>query len=548
MPLMPILVQGKIRLVNLPSGAGSKERARAEEENARRLAIAKRRRYLDGEQYDDENVETMKALGLDPLTDRLPEHMRKHSYSTEIEECVTFLCDQLADSFGFECESPDVQEVLTRALELSDQMTGGSDDADVDLTDVLFDALVAGDVAVEVKWDPIEGAARWEFWDSEQVQFEFRSRTEVERVIREELVWVEDVTGEKQVVERVVYEVVPNGAVVEQDGSVLLVQECRKATFWDDEEEPRSVEWLGVPFIPWCLLRVNQKGLRSLRGQSMISDQTMAHADRLNANLQVSFLIARYNSHGNVVVVGDAAHLSLKNDEYVSKDVADVLAFPGGTSVSALTLPTDAQMIELQKRTLQDAIYRTFGLTRIDQDTVQGMGQVSGYALEILNRKTEGTFRRVRRFWVRDMKNLFAMTLDLTAYKRVTDLVDAAGNPIDMDSEEPLDGLPFVPFWTVDPDIEFPNRNVEIRMGTGYIVDDVLVRDDFLSKLISRAEALRKRGYSDEEIVKIQQELDEEASDFGAETGLFGGTQAGSTVGNARRSPSGNGASARTGA
>jgi len=57
MPLMPVFVGGKVRLVQMAAGAGAKDLARAEEENVRRAGVYKRRLYYGGEQYDEENAE-----------------------------------------------------------------------------------------------------------------------------------------------------------------------------------------------------------------------------------------------------------------------------------------------------------------------------------------------------------------------------------------------------------------------------------------------------------------------------------------------------------
>jgi hypothetical protein len=74
-------------------------------------------------------------------------------------------------------------------------------------------------------------------------------------------------------------------------------------------------------------------------------------------------------------------------------------------------------------------------------------------------------------------------------------------------------------------------------MGSGYIVDEVMTRDDFVAGLISLEEALRKRGYDDPEIVKIIEEIDARKPAVpedgrgtlpGAPTSA--GTKAGSTV------------------
>jgi hypothetical protein len=73
----------------------------------------------------------------------------------------------------------------------------------------------------------------------------------------------------------------------------------------------------------------------------------------------------------------------------------------------------------------------------------------------------------------------------------------------DPDFRLPLDAVVSVAFWEIDPDEVFPNRVVEIRMGSAFIVDDVAIRDDFTAKLIDQKTALKQRGYDDDEIKEI---------------------------------------------
>lgn len=525
MPLVPIRIQGKLRLINLPAGAGAKEQEDIEQENDRRLGVYWRRRYYEGSQYEDENAEAAAAEGIDQTVDRLPEHRRVHAYSTQIAESVDFVANQLAENFGLEAQDAMVQMILDTAMRQSDQFTGEGDDEDPSVEEVVRDALVAGDVAVEVRWDPVEGGAYYEVWESEQVRFDWETRRQLERVTREETVWRFDLDmqSDRQVNERIEYDLITNE---------VGFLECRRQTFWDDEDSPRMVDMLGIPFIPWVLVRGLMQGLREMRGRSLITDQSMRHADRYNATEQLSYIIARYNSYGNLAVVGDTAALEARREERISKDVADVLTFPGGTGVHSITLPTDPRMIEHQKNVLAEAIYESFGLTQMRTETLTGLGKVSGYALEILNRKTEGTFRRIRRNIVRDLKGLFAMTLDMTAYRRVETDVDALMPMVAADGTTSL----IAPFWTVEPDVTFPNRRVTVRLGTGYIVDDVMIRDDFVSNLISRREALRQRGFDDDRIAQIEQEIeDAEPEEVGRFARFPGGTRAGATLNAAGR-------------
>lgn len=543
----PMTVNGQTRLVSIPQDERAREMARIAEETTRRVEVGKRRLYYGGEQYDAENLTTAEALHLDPLKERVPEHKRKHAYSTQIQESVDFLADRLGEGFAVKAKASVVQDVLDAMVSATDLIAAETDEGEQEFVtdDVLRDALVAGDVPVEVKWDPIEQRAFLEFWESEYVEFVRRGTRDTEKVVRTEVVWrIDEVGQERQVRERHEYEMALNAA---------FVMEARRRVFWDDEDVVREEEWLGFGRLPWQLLRADSKSLRANRGQSLISQQAMETADRYNAVEQVGWLIARYNSHANVAVIGDGATLKMESDGRISKDVADVLTFPGGTALQVLELPTDPQMIEHQRRVLSDALHAAFGLVRIEQDSVEGMGAISGYALEILNQKTEGTFRRIRRHWRKDWLSLLNLVLDVTAWKRdavpvLVDLASGAAIPVNLDDLQPIafdeDAVLLSQWWTVDPAVVFPDRKIEIGMGTGYIVDEVKVRDDFVAGLTSRRYALRQRGLDDKEIDAIEDEIDkekpaeppQEAGDFGEVpvvqpgVGAPTGTAAGSTV------------------
>lgn len=545
---LPLTVNGQTRLVSIPVDDRGKEMARRAEEMARRVEVAKRRLYYAGEQYAQENADAMTALHLDALRERLPEHRRKHAYSTQIQESVDFLADRIGEGFDVIAQAPAVQDVIDGMVVATDLISAESEDGDVDFVtdDVLRESLVAGDTPVEVKWDPIEARAFLEFWEAETVDFVRDGTRKTRKVVRTEVVWRTDELGQqRQVRERHEYEMLLNPAFV--------MEACRRM-WWDDEDSeddpPREVEWLGIGRLPWALLRCDSKSLRANRGESLITLQAMETADRYNAVEQVAWLIARYNSHANVAVIGDGASLKMESDGRVSKDVADVLTFPGGTALEVLSLPTDPQMIEHQRRVLSDALHAAFGLVRIEPDTVNGLGAVSGYALEILNQKTEGTFRRIRRYWRKDWISLLNLVLDVTAWKRETalGLVDLqSGAVLPVADEAALlpvaeDAVVLSQWWLTDPQAVFPDRVIEIRMGSGYIVDDVKVRDDFVANLVSRRYALQVRGLDDGTIDEIEEQI-KDAEPEVPETSAFGslpvvqpggagtsGTAAGSTV------------------
>jgi hypothetical protein len=231
----------------------------------------------------------------------------------------------------------------------------------------------------------------------------------------------------------------------------------------------------------------------------------MRMADRFNANEQIAYLIARYNSHGNLAVIGDAASLKVELDNRINKDVADILSFPGGTALQILQLPTDPQMIEHQREVLLDGMYGGFGLSRLDHTTLQSMGQVTGYALEIMNRKSDGTFNQVKNRYIGDFRKMLNMILDVTAYKEGTGADDEQPDmEADVTAVDLVDGE--------DKALtRFPKRKFEISLGSGGVIDEVQIRDDFTAGLISRAEALRRRGVEQTQIEKIDEEIKKEA-------------------------------------
>lgn len=519
---VPASVQGRMTMVTSrrKGTISPADAARIEIETRRRMSIARRREYYAGTQFDAENAEEQRYQyrdGRSAANPVVPEHRRLHAYSTQIQECVDFLANRLGAGFTIAADQTPVQDVIDAMVVATDTIYAPNAEGDIEIVtdDVLREALMTGDTPVYVGWDPVEERPYLEFWESEAVEFVPLNRTEIEMVIRYDWVWMTDpVTGvERQVEERLVYRM---------EGNAFGIAECVVEVYLEDDEAPRSREWTGLGRIPWQLLRSDAKGLRSLRGEALITEQAMAMADRYNAVEQTGYLIARYNSHSNVAVIGDAASLKLESDGRVSKDVADVLTFPGGTALQVLTLPTSPEMIEHQRAVLSEALHGVFGVTRVDPETLQGLGQVSGYALEILNQKSEGTYSRVARNWRKDWVRLIDLVLDVTAWKRdaqfaVLDVATMQMRPFTPPADDEMmpqfapNETPVALWWEVDPRIVFPNRRVGIRMGSGYIVDDVKVRDDFVAGLISRQEALRLRGYDDPDIVRIVDEIDDAA-------------------------------------
>jgi hypothetical protein len=489
---------------NVVSGgeAGSRKAELMKAEQDRVKEVKQRRRYYDGRQFDDRNA--VRATALNCTVEELAEHERLHAYSTQIPDSVDFIASQMTDGFQLEVKDKTQKDILLTALKHSPDLHSGDDQSDLSLTNVLRDALIAQDSPVHVRWDAVAGTAWPEFWDSEHVQFVYEDQNihKLEKVIVRQAIWtIGDVTGE-EVKKR-----------QRKEWSRSAIGECVIRYYWDeDDEEYREPDRLGIPFIPWTTLRVSVKNRRQLRGQAAITEQALRSADRYNAVEQVGYLIARYNSHGNLAVIGDGATLKAQMEEHINKDVADILTFPGGTALQVLQLPTDPQMIEHQRAVLIDSIYGTFGLTRSDAESLKDMGQVTGYALEILNRKSDGTFNQIRNQFVGDFKKLLNMLLDMTAYFQ-DDLPDEDTDPLELAApaeEFDPDAVFLQKMADIDPSEVFTTREFKIQLGSGYVVDEALTREDFVAKIISRKEVLRKRGYSEPEIDKIISEIEEE--------------------------------------
>jgi hypothetical protein len=559
-----------------PASYGTREDYLEAVENERRAGVFRRRAYYAGRQYDENNWDCLEKLSqvtpeggysekdlaraLALWHRELPEHLRLHEYSTQIAESVDFIAGRLSAGFAVEIEDDTTRTVLEAALDASPELASSDDETQLNVVNVVREACKAGDTAVLLRWNPIEQTGWYEFWDSDTVELRFKEDRpdEIEQAIVWSVDWRPGPDGVDRMVRLkrlwIVRNRVMNAERVEVEPGVPEERrlECAEEVYLevDGEEVLDKVVWWGVPFVPWWPVRALRRSLRSLRGDSVIGEQAMKTADRYNAVEQVSWLIARYNSHANLVVTGDAA-LAIK-PERLAKDVADVLTFPGGTSAIALSLPTDPQMIEHQRAVLKESLYASMGLSQIDQQSLQGLGGVTGYALEILNEKTGQTFAQIRTQLVSDLKKLFTMMLDAVAYWQlgVLDLeltppgVGDAGAQVEIDDLQPASSEEST-YSTLIPEQVFPNREIKIQMGSGYIVDDVRIRDDYTSKLISQEEALRLRGYKPDEIEDIvaeqaesaQKALEMQAAAFG--TGTEGtqrpGTRAGSSTGSTNR-------------
>lgn len=547
-------------------------------EDQRCEAVRMRRAYYDGRQYDARNAacradmlekigatseEKAVARALAFWDEQLPEHLRHHEYSTQIQESVDYVANRLADSARVVCEDETAQTVVDGALDSSPELAGSPDDDELVLSNVFREALKAGDTPVLVRWNGDDAGTCWpEFWDSEQVELRFAGdQSTVVKAIVEQLDWrmLPGSTAGKpepckirrvwEVLERETLAEVPVDLVAQAlaggdttggpgtppsvvgDGVRL---ECAERVFWVKADGDVLLEtiWWGVPFVPWWPVRGDRKTLRATRGESLISDQTMKTADRYNAVQHVAWRIARYNSHSRIALTGDAMVVEGQQAKHVRGDVADVSTFPGATNATVLSLPTDPQMINQQEAALKAGLYGSMGVQQTDQSSLEGLGGVTGYALEILDQKSNGTFSRVRLQLQRDLKRLVNLILDCHAYW------SQAHAERGQDDDTPA-GERATSYLQVDPASVFPKRGVEIRLGSGQVVDDARIRDDFVVKLISLQEALRLKGRDDDDIKRIVDELQEAQEQAAAaqreafgETGTEGAGRSSTQAGN----------------
>ncbi len=450
------------------------------------------RLYYDGEQYETENDAARDTLGYARRGMRLPEHLRKHSYSSHIGEAIDTLADQLAEGVKYDG---------THSERLNAWWTQAQMDQRID--DWLREALMTGDSYAIPEFDPVSEKMRVDLWEADSVWPVYREtdwRT-LSHWYRFREVVIDGLPRE----EERIYMLVPAFVVDDEeafldeafDGEIQVVQQVVEFVYVDREF------MVGIPQPRGRFSLVHGVGdtrhrLRSSFGDSMITKKARGDADRYNALSQLGFRIARQNSFSTIAVVGDATSLGAgtRSDE-IPKDIADVLRFPGGTEVKTVTLPTDPRMIQFKLQTIERNLYKEFGLTKMDIQDIGGLGTVSGYALEVMNRRDRATHQRVRNNAVGSIRRLAEAMLDVHAYAQAA-----------VDGRE---------WYDVDPDEAYGDReNIDVTVGSGDIVDAVGLRDDYNANLVSRRYVLRKKGLSNDEIEQVEQEMIDEQTMFGA--------------------------------
>lgn len=460
--------------------------------------------YYDNKQYEEENQARIAAEGRDPK-ERLPEHLRKHEYSGVIGDSVDFIIDQLMEEVSVEVEVVNEVEEETKSMELEGSKPKEAkvpeeqilmedvwqfNEMDMMAPDLGREAIVSGDSYVLLTWDEIEQKVKIIAYSADMVDPVY-SQDNYDKYDRVTITYAK----------REIIDSIEQWVDYKEEYMLLMNEagflECVKNVFINDEDKPRWTTILGLPFIPIIHVRALRTRLRQSFGDSLI-EKVIGDADRYNAICQLEYLIGRYNSTGHLALFGEAAKIDAKQ-LYLGSDVADFYAFDNAVTAQTIFLPTDDTIINSQKATLERHMYKKFGLQKMELEDFSGFGAPSGYALEIINRKSEGVFRRIRKEITKAFNKIFDMMLDITAIRMSSSLEH----------------------WLVDAQVIYPNRDVKFNFGSVYVVDDQQIRDDYAQGLISLRKALMLKGYSENEAVQIIRQMKEEKEFLGG-AGLEG--------------------------
>jgi len=488
-----------------------------------------RRAYYEGQEYAALNAETLKDLGNSTNWTEayLPEHHRKHHYADQIGDGIDFLSDQV--SGGMILRSASEQEDL--AAKVTEWITAlfARSGLDSREQESVREVLITGDLLAYMVPDEYadaelgEPAVRVEMWEAESMEIDY-DPNDWQRMVEVRLEHLEETYDSAGDIVNVVtirrFNILPQ---LQADGEI--VDECTERVYHLstdvteqdalDEKLPVRIVRHGLPFLPFVHLHGEFAEMRSMWGKSIISELLMQTADRYNSVEQLEYLAVRYNSTATMVVTGDWAHKTMEAD-VVATDVADILVLPGSNDADSLFLPTDTDLLLQQQDRLIDSLFKQMGLQRLDSDKIRSFGEVSGYALEILNRKTDGTFRRIVGNLTAGYRSILEMSFVVDAFVRGRIVVDEIPEAV-FELAEALDMEASYLVWAQSEDGAFPNgetfdvmwpdTTLHVDFGSGYIVDEVAVRDDFVSNLISRREALRQKRYSDKDIDRIETEI-----------------------------------------
>ena len=158
--------------------------------------------------------------------------------------------------------------------------------------------------------------------------------------------------------------------------------------------------------------------------------------------------------------------------------------------------------------------------------------------MEILNRQTDGTFRRIVNNLAEGYREILTMAFLIDVFTRSREVLDELPDEVietavtlDLTdeltllvwaTEEQEDGTEVFPDGETFED-KWPDTSIVADFGSAYIVDEVAVRDDFVSGMISRAEALRQKRKTEAEIAKIEKEIVAEEAAGGLNAALTQG-------------------------
>ena len=447
---------------------------------ARKKAYLKYWQYYDNSQYEKENKSMRDQLH---LTDdqRLPEHLRKHAYSGIITEGIDFITDQLMENMAIEVKTqkevesgepdetiPDEQTIFQRMWDESDM--------DLEAPDTTREALVSAEAYILLKWDEAEKVVKFLPYEAASVN-PIYSKTNYKEMLMATIYTQEYSDTEETDIE------VKEQYVLGQTSEGY--RECVYLKFIEDDEVPVEAKLLNIPFIPIIHLRAVRKKLRKSFGESLVA-KVIGDVERYNGVNHEEFQIARYNAKSHLALFGTESEIE-PNQLFLGSEVNDFWAFPNTTEAKVLTMPTDKALIESQCEKLEKNAYKKMGLQKMDLEDIKGMGAPSGYALEIMNRKTDGVFTRIQKELSKGYITLFDTAMDMQAI---------------MESGKE--------WWSVDPKTVYPNRTIQFTFGSVFIADSESIRQDYVAGLISRKRALMLKGYSEQDANKMADEVSDE--------------------------------------
>ena len=361
---------------------------------------------------------------------------------------------------------------------------------DLNAPDLTREALISAESYILLKWDEAEKIVRLIPYDAESIDPVY-SQDNYKKMIRCNIwqnKYVQEQGREVKYKEQYILGMTSEG-----------FQECIYLKFDDISETPIEARLLNIPFIPIIHIKAIRKRVRESFGESIVA-RLMSDADRYNSVNQLEFLIARFNSSSHLAIFGNDSQIKPEN-LHLGGEANDFWAFPATTDAKAIALPTDPTMLTNQKDTIENQMYRKMGLQRMDVQDFKGLGAPSGYALEIINRKTEGVFSRLQKELSKSYVEVFDKSMDMQAI---------------MESGKT--------WWSIDPKVIYPNRTVDFIFGSMFVADREQIRADYVAGIISQKKSLTMMGFSEIEALEIMddQANEREAANASEMEGLAG--------------------------